>query len=308
MTEAGTNAYPRTFVGLDLETTGVDSKVDRIIEVGAVRIVDGKVDETFETFVNPGCSIPSDIVHLTGISDADVAGAPGIEDVLPRIVEFIGGSPIVAHHAPFDTGFLNVAAAGRPDLLVGRGGVFDTLPLTRALLPRLPNHRLGTAARFFDIPTGRSHRAADDARAVADLFLSLLGVLDQIGASVLERMYRLADKATKTLIEAARERAESRIDPLAVPDHGDKESELQRLDTVRGLGAPRVPAEEIREIDLDGLESLFGPEGRHRKRATGLRDPQAAASDAAGGRRLPHREESTSSSRRAPAWASRWPT
>jgi predicted DnaQ family exonuclease/DinG family helicase len=261
MTEAGSASYPRTFVGLDLETTGIDSKTDRIIEVGAVRIVDGKIEETFEALVNPGCPIPSDIVHLTGISDADVAGAPTIDEVLPRIVEFIGGSPIVAHHAPFDTGFLNEAAAGHPELLVGRGGVFDTLPLTRALLPRLPNHRLVTAASFFDIPTGRSHRATDDARAVADLFLSLLGVLDQIGASVLERMYRLADKATRTLIEAARERAESKIDPLAVPDHGEKESELQRLDTVRGLGAPRVPAEEISEIDLDELESLFSTDG-----------------------------------------------
>ena len=261
MTEAGSASYPRTFVGLDLETTGVDSRTDRIIEIGAVRIVDGEVDDTFEALVNPGCPIPSDIVHLTGISDADVAGAPSIDDVLPRIVEFIGDSPIVAHHAPFDTGFLNKAAAGRAELLVGRGGIFDTLPLTRALLPRLPNHRLVTAARFFDIPTGRSHRATDDARAVSGLFLSLLGVLDQIGASVLERMYRLADKASKTLIEAARERSEAKRDPLAVPDHGEKEGELLRYDSVRGIGARGAAAEEVREIDLDELESLFGEDG-----------------------------------------------
>jgi predicted DnaQ family exonuclease/DinG family helicase len=261
----GSVSYPRTFVGLDLETTGVDAGSDRIIEIGAVRIVDGEVDDTFEAFVNPGCPIPTDIVHLTGISDKDVAGAPSIDEVLPRIIEFIGDSPIVAHHAPFDVGFLNKAAAGRAELLVGRGGVFDTLPLTRALLPRLPNHRLVTAARFFDIPTGRSHRATDDAMAVSGLFLSLLGVLDQIGASVLDRMYRLADKATKTLIEAARERAEAKLDPLAVPDHGEKEGELLRYDSVRGIGALRTAAEEIREIDLDELEALFsedGPVGR----------------------------------------------
>jgi len=262
MTGTGSASYPRTFVGLDLETTGVDSSVDRIIEIGAVRIVDGEVDDTFAAFVNPGCPIPSDIVHLTGITDDDVAGAPSIEDVLPRIVEFIGDSPIVAHHAPFDTGFLNKAADGRAELLVGRGGVFDTLPLTRALLPRLPNHRLVTAARFFDISTGRSHRATDDARAVSDLFLSLLGVLDQIGASVLERMYRLADTATRTLIEAARERTEAKTDPLAVPDHGEKEDELVRYDSTRGMGVLRATAEEIQEIDLDELEALFGEDGR----------------------------------------------
>ena len=262
MTEAGSASYPRTFVGLDLETTGVDSSADRIIEIGAVRVVDGEVDETFEAFVNPGIPIPSDIVHLTGITDDDVAGAPSIDEVLPRIVEFIGDSPIVAHHAPFDTGFLNKAADGRAELKVGRGGVFDTLPLTRALLPRLPNHRLVTAARFFDIPTGRSHRATDDARAVSDLFLSLLGVLDQIGASVLERMYRLADTATRTLIEAARERTEAKTDPLAVPDHGERESELVRYDSARGTGVPRTTAEEIQEVDLDELEALFGEDGR----------------------------------------------
>ena len=261
MTEAGSASYPRTFVGLDLETTGVDSSVDRIIEIGAVRVVDGEVDDTFEALVNPGLPIPSDIVHLTGITDDDVAGAPSIDEVLPRIVEFIGDSPIVAHHAPFDTGFLNKAAAGQAELLVGRGGVFDTLPLTRALLPRLPNHRLVTAARFFDISTGRSHRATDDARAVSALFLSLLGVLDQIGASVLERMYRLADTATRTLIEAARERTEVKIDPLAVPDHGKKEGELVRYDSARGIGAPRTAAEDIREIDLDELEALFSEDG-----------------------------------------------
>ncbi len=261
MSETGSASYPRTFVGLDLETTGVDAGSDRIIEIGAVRVVDGEVDDTFETFVNPGLPIPTDIVHLTGISDDDVAGAPSIDELLPRIIEFIGGSPIVAHHAPFDVGFLSKPAAGRAELLVGRGGVFDTLPLTRALLPRLPNHRLVTAARFFDIPTGRSHRAADDARAVSGLFLSLLGVLDQIGASVLERMYRLADNATRTLIEAARERAEVKLDPLAVPDHGEKESELLRYDSARGIGAPRTVAEEIREIDLDELEALFSEDG-----------------------------------------------
>ncbi|MBN2564923.1 MAG: 3'-5' exonuclease, partial [Candidatus Eisenbacteria bacterium] len=176
--------YPRSFVGLDLETTGVDPTCDRIIEVGLVRMVDGQVSDTFESLIDPGVSIPTDIVYLTGISDEDVAGAPRIDDVLPRILEFLGDDPVIAHSASFDIDFLSAAARGRAELLVGRGGVFDTLELVRALLPRLPNHRLITAARFFGIPTGRSHRAADDARSAAVLFQSLLGVLDQIGTAV----------------------------------------------------------------------------------------------------------------------------
>ena len=263
-------SYPRTFVGLDLETTGVEAGVDRIIEVGAVRMVNGEVDETFETFVDPGRPIPTDVVHLTGIRDEDVAGAPPIGEALPRVIDFVGDAPIVAHHAPFDLAFLSAAADGRPELLAGRGGVYDTLGLVKALLPRLPNHRLATAARFFGIDTGRSHRAGDDARAVAGLFLSLLGVLDQVGSSVLERMYRLADEQTRTLIEAARVRAEGRLDPLAVPDHGERERELLRYDHARGrggrgLGSPEVASEEVVDLDLDALCELLsddGPVGR----------------------------------------------
>ncbi len=168
----------------------------------------------------------------------------------------------MAHHASFDTGFLNEAAAGRPGLLVGRGGVFDTLPLTRALLPRLPNHRLVTAARFFDIPTGRSHRAdRRRARGGRPLPVPAWASSTRSARACSSECTASPTTATRTLIEAARERAEARLDPLAVPDHGEKECQLQRLDTARGLGAPRAPADEIREIDLDEIESLFGTDG-----------------------------------------------
>jgi ATP-dependent DNA helicase DinG len=261
MSAAGANGYPRVFVGLDLETTGVDSRVDSIIEVGLVRVVDGEVEERFESLVNPGCSIPSDVVYLTGITDGDVATAPPIGDVLPRVVDFVGDSPVVAHHAPFDTTFLAAASSGDKELLVGSGGVFDTLTLCRALMPRLPNHRLVTLARFFGVETGRSHRAADDARTVSEVFLSLLGVLDQIGVAVLDRMYRLADPQIRTLIAAAREKAEGALDPLAVPDHGAAAEELLRYDNARNMELQRAPVEEVFDLDLDGLEVLFDEDG-----------------------------------------------
>lgn len=253
--------YPRSFVGLDLETTGVDSSCDRIIEVGLVRVVDGEIADSFETLVNPGVAIPTDIVHLTGITDEDVADAPGIGEVLPRVVEFVGADPVVAHSAQFDLDFLGAAALDRPELLVGRGGVFDTLELVRALVPRLPNHRLSTAAGFFGVPTGRSHRAADDARSAAELFLALLGVLDQIGSAVLAGMRRLAGTETRKLIDAALAKSEGKLDPLAVPDHGEREAELLRYDNMRDIDVQRVPSEELRELDLDALEALFAEGG-----------------------------------------------
>ncbi len=254
-------SYPRTFVGIDLETTGLDAATDRIIEIGATRVVDGEVVDTFDRFVDPGVPIPSDIVYLTGITDEDVKGAASIDEVLPELVEYLRDDPLVAHQAPFDIGFLSSAANGRPELLVGRGGVFDTLTMARALMPRLPNHRLATLVGFFDITHERAHRAGDDARAVAMLFADLLGVLDQLGSAILGRMSKLADSETKKLIDIARERTEGRLDPFALPDYGEKGERLLRYDTARRIEIPRFPSEERVEIDLDEIESLFDDAG-----------------------------------------------
>jgi predicted DnaQ family exonuclease/DinG family helicase len=257
----GSAKYPSTVVGVDVETTGVDARADAIIEVAAVRLVDGELDDTFSSLVDPGREIPPDVVYLTGISDDDVAGAPAIDDVLPGLVEFIGDSPIVAHQASFDLGFLNAAAANRPELLVGGGGTFDTLMLSRALVPRLPSHRLAALVRFFDIPHERAHRAADDALAAALLYDRLLDVMDQVGSAILARMAGLADSETGKLISIARERAEGRLDPFALPDHGLREGELLRYDNSRRIDTPRTPREERIDVDLDALEALFEERG-----------------------------------------------
>ena len=296
---------PRSFVSVDLETTGVDAKVDRIIEIGAVRVVDGEVRGSFSSLVNPGCEIPPDVVYLTGIRSADVATAPPIGDVLPRLVEFVGDDPVVAHNASFDIGFLGAAAAGRPDLLVGRGGVIDTLTLSRAILPRLSNHRLPTLAAFFDYPVERSHRAGDDAAAAAAVLLGLLALLDRVGSAILTRMAGLADAGTRPIIEAARERTEGRIDPFALPDHGAKAAWLVRYDNARGLdAAPRMPSEERVPVDLDALAALFDVDGAVASRLSGYEerreqiDMMRAVGDAVNTGR-------TSWSRREPASESR---
>ncbi len=253
----GSAEYPRTFIGLDLETTGVDSSIDRIIEIGATRITDGEVVDTFEAFVDPGISIPPDVVYLTGITDRDVSGAPRVEDVLPDLIRYLGDDPLVAHSAGFDLAFLAAAAKGDPDLLAGRGGVFDTLGISRALLPRLPSHRLAKLVEFFGITHEHAHRAGDDARAVAFLFIELLGVLDQIGSAIVGRMLRLASPEIAKLLEVAKERSEGRLDPFALPDHGERAGELLRYDNARRVETPRFPTEEKMDIDLDALEGLF---------------------------------------------------
>ncbi len=265
----GRPEYPRVYTGIDLETTGVDDRSDAIIEIGAARVVDGRLDETFSTFVNPGRGIPSDVVYLTGITDDDVRDAPSIDDVLPELLQFLGDSPLVAHQAAFDIGFLSVAAANRPELLVGGNGVFDTLTLSRALLPRLPSHRLTALVRFFDLPHEQAHRATDDAIADALLFGKFLELLDGTGSAVLATMASLADVQTRKLIEAALERTTGRIDPFALPGHGLMEGELLRYDNALRIDIARTPTEEKVDLDLDALESLFDVDGSIGARLSG---------------------------------------
>ncbi len=269
---SGSSGYPRTFVGIDLETTGLDMHQDRIIEIGAVRVTGGKIEGRFEALVNPGIPIPAEIVYLTGIEDADVADAPAIDEVLPDLIRFVGDAPLVAHNAPFDLGFLAKAADNRPEFLFGGAGVFDTLTIGRALVPRLSNHRLTTIAAFFDIELARAHRAPDDAGATALLLVSLLGVLDQVGSAILSRMAAFADPQTKLLIDAAKDRSEGRLDPFAVPDHGERESELLRYDIARGMEFTREGREERLSVDLDIVEAVFDENGPIASRLPGYEE------------------------------------
>ncbi len=253
--------YPSTFVSIDLETTGLEAGTDRIVEVGAVRVTEGVVEARYESLVNPGMSMPSDISYLTGITDDDLVDAPDIDTVLREALEFCGDSPLVAQNATFDLAFLAAAADNRPEFLIGRYGVFDTLPLARALMPRMRSHRLAALTGFFGIETGRAHRALDDADVTATVFLRLLDVLDQVGPAILSRMAAMADPQIRLLVEAARERSGDTLEPFAVPDHGAAGEELLRYDVVRGEQYVRVPREERLEVDLDTAEQQFGAQG-----------------------------------------------
>lgn len=264
--------YPRTFVGIDLETTGLDMNQDCIIEIGAVRVTDGKIDGRFEALVNPGIPIPAEVVYLTGITDEDVADAPPVDDVLPGLIKFVGDAPLVAHNAPFDLGFLARAANNRPEFLLGGAGVFDTLTIGRALVPRLNNHRLITLASFFGTGLARAHRAPDDAEATALLLVALMGVLDQVGSAILSRMSAFADPQTRLLIDAAKVRSEGRLDPFAVPDHGEREGELLRYDVARGMEFTRAEREERLSVDLDIAEAAFDEDGPIASRLSGYEE------------------------------------
>ena len=169
-----------TFVVVDLETTGGRASgdggnVDAITEIGAVKVRGGAVLGELATLVDPGRSIPPQIVELTGITSAMVHDAPKIDTVLPAFLEFARGAVLVAHNAGFDIGFLR-AAAERCQIPWPRPPVLCTVRLARRVLTRdeAPSVRLSALARLFGAATTPTHRALDDARATVDVLHALI--------------------------------------------------------------------------------------------------------------------------------------
>ncbi len=178
----------RVFVALDLETTGLDPNQDAILEIAAVRFVEGEPAAEWQTLVNPGRPIPPAITQLTGITDAEVATAPPLEAVLPQLEAFVGNAPLVGHNIAFDLGFLQAA------------GVFhdhpaaDTYQAAAVLWPRAPRYALSALAQALGWPTDDAHRALGDARRAGWLFLALVDEAAHLPPELLQEMIRQARK------------------------------------------------------------------------------------------------------------------
>ncbi|MBV4418080.1 PolC-type DNA polymerase III [Clostridium tyrobutyricum] len=164
-----------TYVVFDIETTGLSSINDKIIEIGAVKIKDGKVIDRFSEFVNPQISIPGHIVDLTSITDAMVSSADSIDKILPKFIDFIGDSVVVAHNARFDTGFIKKNCKDMD--MKFKNPIVDTVLLSRFLFPELKKFKLNVVAKHLGISLENHHRAVDDARATADILLRCFKIL-----------------------------------------------------------------------------------------------------------------------------------
>jgi len=171
-----------TFVTVDLETTGGSPTASAITEIGAVKTRGGEVIGEFQTLVNPGQPIPPMIVALTGITDAMVVAAPPIAEVLPAFLEFLGDAVLVAHNAPFDTGFLRAACRTHGYRWPGNE-VVDTVTLARRATTKeeAPNKKLSTLARVFGTTVTPNHRALEDARATAQIMHKMFERLAAFG-------------------------------------------------------------------------------------------------------------------------------
>ncbi len=183
---SGDMEFDREYVAFDLETTGLSSQKDEIIEIGAVRMQGGKELERFQTFVNPRRRLEQKIVELTGITDAMLADAPSIETVLPEFLEFVGDRVLVAHNADFDTGFIREACR-KQGLPYGFTSV-DTLILSQNLLPHLNKFKLDVVSNALSLPDFNHHRAGDDAVTCGLIFHKLTDKLRELELSRLQEI------------------------------------------------------------------------------------------------------------------------
>ncbi|MGE0632762.1 MAG: PolC-type DNA polymerase III [Pseudobdellovibrionaceae bacterium] len=157
------------FIAFDLETTGTVASVDAIVEIGAVRFVNGQVDAVYSTLVDPCRPIPPGASAVNGIFNEMVAGKPKIETLLDSFAEFCGEDLMVAHNASFDASFL-IADIKKHETQSPKGIILDTLALSKKAFPGLMNYKLGTLVQHLKIPSAGFHRAEEDASYCAQLF------------------------------------------------------------------------------------------------------------------------------------------
>ena len=172
-------AFTDEFVAFDSETTGLSAENDRIIEIGAVILQNGKELRRYQSFVDPKRPLEQKTVDLTGITQDMLRDAPPIEKVLPEFLAFVGDRPVIAHNAKFDIGFVR-AACQRLGMECSLTSV-DTLPLAQQLLPHMGRHKLDTVAKALSLPSFQHHRAADDAMTCGLIFMKFIPMLEEKG-------------------------------------------------------------------------------------------------------------------------------
>ena len=173
------------FVVFDIETTGLNSHTNKIIEIGAVKIKAGRIIDRYSQLINPGISIPYHITEITSITNEQVANQPKIDEVIGKFVDFIGDAVLVAHNAPFDMGFIkrDIKEYLNIDL---ESSVIDTLQMARDLFPDFKKYGLGDLNKSLGLALEKHHRAVDDSQATANMFIIFLEKYKEKGIEYLK--------------------------------------------------------------------------------------------------------------------------
>ncbi len=269
-----------TFVVVDLETTGLDPEKDRIIEIGAIKFVDGKESEVFEQLVNPGIPIPNFITRLTGITEDDVKDKPSIEEVFPHFLQFLGDAAIVGQQVNFDVSFLEYQfrkTKGDYDRWSDTTQRFkyvnnlrvDTLFIARIFMPFLDSFKLALLAKEFDYDLTRAHRALDDARATGHVFLELLdralAADNQILLNIINLLYPSSRRAKSFFVPILKFKQMKNIQTTG-KGLVDDAYYAQSYYNVIGEGDYKVvfseEEPELSPVEPEVVDEYFSPEGR----------------------------------------------
>ena len=188
---------PDSFCVFDIETTGLNKKYEKITEIAVCKVKDGKIIDEFTTFVNPEKHIPEEVQNLTHITDEMVKDSPTIEEVLTQFIEFTKDSILVAHNASFDVGFMAHFAAEQK--LEFNPYVIDTLTIARENYTSVENHKLGTLAEFLGVELEGAHRAINDTRATAKVFIKMIEDLKKKNLDVYDYAYSNIEEDARKL-------------------------------------------------------------------------------------------------------------
>lgn len=250
-----------SIVAIDIETTGLDPQKDTIIEIAAMRFNGNRIEDEFETLINPNRHIPENITQLTGIDDAMVRNAPRVGEVLGELENFCGDLPILGQNVRFDLGFLR-----RQRALIYNEAV-DTYELASVLLPSASRYNLGALGQLLGIPLSATHRAMDDVRVTHAVYLRLLDIAAQLPLDLLAEIVRMGEPlewdGNFGFQEALRIRAKEQVKAKKAkpgasgPIFAESESAPAR---------PLGPVKDVAPLDADEVASILeygGPFSRY---------------------------------------------
>lgn len=271
----------RTYIALDVETTGLEAGVDEIIEVAAVKFCGDQVLETFQHLVKPRHSIPLKISRLTGITQADLADAPPFSQVAPDLVRFVRSYPIVGHSIGFDLRMLAAQGMRLPQ------PSYDTFELATLLIPHLPSYTLSALAARLAITHEDAHRASADADVARQVFLHMLGRIDALSLDTLTEIIQMTGSIAWPLrdlfVDAQRAKARNVFLEARAPYAGEPAAALETPEARRGAEpAPLKPTGDTRPLEAQEVRRFFAPDGPMGRAFPGYeqRAPQVAMSEA----------------------------
>ena len=241
-----------SIVALDIETTGLDSHTDSIIEIGAIRFNSRRIEDEFSTLINPGRAIPNFITKLTGITNAMVRSSPMIDEVLPELEDFVADLPILGHNVQFDISFFQEIG------LFKFNDALDTYDMASVLLPSAGRYNLGALGQNLGIPISATHRALDDARVTHALFTRLLDKAMDLPLEILAEIVQLGEQIDWGADYIFKKALKSRGRELASPDN--KKLPFKGpiyTSPPPEIEEPREPNEHLVEIDVEEVSAVL---------------------------------------------------